>query len=135
MSQTKEQLIDKLQNMELVNDKNKERFDSLQKADLEAIAAMADKIDELTEALGNSEADLEAANEKIKSLDIKTPAKPKEATPGHSFKHEGLEYQFSKKAPKFIRFMDKKWTQEELAKDKDAVFQLLAANSSLIVKK
>lgn len=55
-----------------------------------------------------------------------------EPVSGYEFEHNGQKFKFTDDAPKSIRYKNKVWTQEKLAKDEEAIAEFI--NTSLIQK-
>ncbi|HAY3533742.1 hypothetical protein [Elizabethkingia anophelis] len=78
--------------------------------------------------LAKKEADLEQLEKDLLLVD----PQPETSEPGYEFMHNGQKFKFPDSAPKSIRYKNKVWTQKELAKDEEAIAELI--NTSLIQK-
>ncbi|SDE68451.1 hypothetical protein [Riemerella columbipharyngis] len=77
----------------------------------------------------------EELNQREAQFNEKNTTTKVEVIPGEDFEFNGEQYKFTDEAPKKIRINGEVKTQKEIAKDEDLLLQLVAGNSSLIIKK
>lgn len=131
---TKAELIEKLYQVGFLNNSNKKRFEGLTVADLENILSAHELNQQLEAALGESEAELAAAKSNLTAPGATKAKKIEPQKPGLTFTFRGQKFKFTDHAPKTLRWHGVAKTQEQLAKDEDALLQLVGLKSSLIIK-
>lgn len=102
----------------------------------ELLAAKESELDEKEVELTTKESDLNTKEVELTEREANLSEETEEETivPGFEFKFRDEDYKFTDTAPKKILFSGVTYTQEELAKDEDAIVQLIGGNSSLIEK-
>lgn len=131
---TEEQLTQKENDLKagedkLANDRKEFEQEVLQlNADKEKLVQKEAELDGREADLAKKKGDLEQLENDLLLAD----PQPEDPKPGHEFDHDGQKYKFVDSAPTSIRYNNKVWTQQKLAKDAKAIAELLG--TSLIQK-
>lgn len=109
----------------------KEKSSTLKELDLKK-----EELDRREQGLEKREAALLVKEQKLNERIALLPVEAKEiiVEPGLEFEFRNERYKFSDDAPKQILFSGLKYSQEELAKEEDALVQLIGGESVLIEK-